>query len=64
MSSLTGVSSFLTISVLLGPGVPSRAQLDEHFAKHGAEFGRTSEQDYLRTLIPRSKILTSASKPL
>lgn len=31
-----------------GPGFRSRAQLDEHYAKHGAEFGNISEQEYLR----------------
>ncbi|MGD0130653.1 MAG: hypothetical protein ABSE57_01360 [Bryobacteraceae bacterium] len=31
-----------------GPGFRSRAQLDEHFAKHGAEFGAISKAEYLR----------------
>jgi len=31
-----------------GPGFHSRAQLDEHYAKHGAEFGHISEAEYLR----------------
>lgn len=31
-----------------GPGFRSRAQLHEHYAKHGAEFGAVSEQEYLR----------------
>ena len=30
-----------------GPGFRSRRQFDEHFAKHGAEFGRISPQEYL-----------------
>ena len=29
-------------------GFRSRNQLDEHFAKHGTEFGNISEQEYLR----------------
>ena len=29
-------------------GFHSRAQLNEHFAKHGAEFGRVTQQEYLR----------------
>jgi len=29
-------------------GFHSRAQLSEHFAKHGAEFGRVTQQEYLR----------------
>jgi hypothetical protein len=42
---------FLLIALLLfagGPGFRSRAQLDEHYAKHGAEFGHISESEYLR----------------
>lgn len=31
-----------------GKGFRSTQQLDEHYAKHGAEFGRVSEQEYLR----------------
>jgi pyocin large subunit-like protein len=31
-----------------GPGFRSRVQLDEHYAKHGAEFGNISKEDYLR----------------
>ena len=41
----------LLIAILLwagGPGFRSRAQLDEHYSKHGAEFGNISKQDYLR----------------
>jgi len=30
-----------------GPGFRSRAQLDEHYAKHGSEFGNISKQQYL-----------------
>jgi len=29
-------------------GFHSRAQFNEHFAKHGAEFGRVTQQEYLR----------------
>ena len=41
----------LLIAALLwagGPGFRSQAQLDEHYGKHGAEFGNISKQDYLR----------------
>jgi len=31
-----------------GPGFRSRAQLDEHYHKHGAEFGAISKSEYLR----------------
>ncbi len=49
MARLLGVF-FLTLLLLFasGPGFRSRAQLDEHYAKHGAEFGHISEGEYLR----------------
>lgn len=31
-----------------GPGFRSRAQFEEHFAKHGREFGHVSPEQYLR----------------
>jgi hypothetical protein len=31
-----------------GPGFRSRAQFDEHYRKHGAEFGRITQEEYLR----------------
>ena len=31
-----------------GPGFRSRALLDEHFQKHGAEFGAINQAEYLR----------------
>jgi pyocin large subunit-like protein len=31
-----------------GPGFRSRAQFDEHYQKHGAEFGAISQSEYLR----------------
>jgi pyocin large subunit-like protein len=30
-----------------GPGFRSQRALDEHYQKHGSEFGRISEQEYL-----------------
>src|SRR5256885_3686738 len=30
-----------------GPGFRSRRQFDEHYAKHGREFGNISQQEYL-----------------
>lgn len=30
-----------------GPGFRSQSQLDEHYAKHGSEFGTISKQQYL-----------------
>ncbi|HEY6343812.1 MAG TPA: hypothetical protein VIY49_20145 [Bryobacteraceae bacterium] len=31
-----------------GPGFRTQGQLDEHYQKHGAEFGHISEAQYLR----------------
>ena len=45
------VIGLLLIALLLfagGPGFRSRAQLDEHYAKHGTEFGHISQAEYLR----------------
>lgn len=42
---------FLLFALLVlagGPGFRGRVQLDEHYAKHGAEFGHISELEYLR----------------
>jgi pyocin large subunit-like protein len=41
----------LLLAILLyasGPGFRSRAQFDEHYQKHGAEFGAISKAEYLR----------------
>jgi len=42
----------LLLAVLLlaagGPGFRSRKQFDEHYQKHGREFGRISQDEYLR----------------
>ncbi|SRR5579883_250026 len=47
----------LTISLILaallllaqgGPGFRNRRTFDEHYAKHGREFGNISQQEYLR----------------
>lgn len=41
--------ALLAVSALLadGPGFRSRRQFDEHFAKHGAEFGNITPRQYL-----------------
>jgi pyocin large subunit-like protein len=33
--------------IAAGPGFRSRRQFDEHYAKHGREFGNISQQEYL-----------------
>lgn len=48
-SAKVGVG-LLAIALLVlasGPGFRSRAQLDEHYAKHGAEFGNISKAEFL-----------------
>lgn len=50
------LTGFVVVALLLygtglfasGPGFRSREQLDEHYAKHGAEFGAISKAEYLR----------------
>lgn len=47
---------FVSLSFLLallalaqgGPGFRSARQFDDHYIKHGSEFGRISKQEYLR----------------
>lgn len=43
------IALFLTALLLLagGPGFRSRKQFEEHFAKHGREFGNISPDEYL-----------------
>lgn len=44
-------AAWLALAALLtagGPGFRSRQQFDEHFRKHGSEFGNISQQEYLR----------------
>lgn len=45
------VAAIAVMGLLLwaeGPGFRSQAQLNEHYQKHGSEFGRISKQEYLR----------------
>jgi pyocin large subunit-like protein len=44
------IGLFLAALILLasGPGFRSRRQFDEHYVKHGREFGNISQQEYLR----------------
>ena len=48
MSRLIGVFFLALLLYASGPGFRSRAQLDEHYAKHGSEFGAISKGEYLR----------------
>ncbi len=45
------IVGFLLFGLLLyasGPGFRSQEKLDEHYQKHGAEFGAISKAEYLR----------------
>jgi pyocin large subunit-like protein len=45
------LAGLLLAAVLLlasGPGFRSRQQFDEHYQKHGREFGRVTQDEYLR----------------
>ena len=44
------IGLFLAALLLLasGPGFRSRRQFEEHFAKHGREFGNVTPEQYLR----------------
>ena len=48
MARLIGVFLLALFLNASGPGFRSRAQFDEHYAKHGAEFGAISQGEYLR----------------
>ncbi|MGH9665058.1 MAG: hypothetical protein ACRD9L_11595 [Bryobacteraceae bacterium] len=51
MRMLRVLSAVLLPALLLlaaGPGFRSRRQFEEHYRKHGAEFGHVSAQQYLR----------------
>lgn len=51
MRAVRVVVSLLLAALLLfadGPGFRSRRAFEEHYAKHGSEFGNVSPQEYLR----------------
>ena len=45
---LTALLVFAALAAAEGPGFRSRSQFEEHYRKHGPEFGRISQQEYLR----------------
>jgi pyocin large subunit-like protein len=47
IASLIGLWLVAFLLSASGPGFRTRAQLDEHYQKHGAEFGPISEAAYL-----------------
>ncbi len=60
---------FLTVLLLFagGPGFRSQRSLNDHFKKHGAEFGNISKADYLQMAqelrdAPVSEIILEAKR--
>ncbi len=45
---ILAVFGLAVIALAGGPGFRSRAQFDQHFQKHGSEFGSIGQQEYLR----------------
>lgn len=67
---LLWLAAFLVPLLLLadGPGFRSRAQFNEHYAKHGREFGNISQQEYLHRAqalrdTPAGGPILQANKP-
>jgi pyocin large subunit-like protein len=46
-AKIVGLLLFGLLLYASGPGFRSRAQFDEHYQKHGAEFGAISQSEYL-----------------
>ena len=55
--SISNINLFRLFTILLalavtsfaqGPGFRSARQLDEHYVKHGAEFGKVTKEQYLK----------------
>jgi len=44
---LLALGLFALLLLAQGPGFRSAAQFNEHYAKHGAEFGHITKQEYL-----------------
>lgn len=50
-ASISVLSALLVLAATLsaeGPGFRGTRQFDEHYARHGAEFGKITRQEYLR----------------
>lgn len=70
MTILRRVTVFLLAALLIfaaGPGFRSKRQFNEHYAKHGHEFGDISKQEYLRLAqelrdAPPSKDILEAAR--
>lgn len=48
VARIVGLLLFGLLLYASGPGFRSQAQLDEHYQKHGSEFGTISKAEYLR----------------
>jgi pyocin large subunit-like protein len=45
---VTGLLLLAALLIASGPGFRGRQQFDDHYQKHGPEFGRISQQEYLQ----------------
>jgi pyocin large subunit-like protein len=48
VAGLVGLLLATTLLLASGPGFRSRKQFDEHYQKHGREFGKITQDEYLR----------------
>jgi pyocin large subunit-like protein len=65
---LIGVLAAALLLIAGGPGFRSRRTFDEHYAKHGREFGNISQDEYLRRAqalrdAPAGRQILEAVKP-
>src|SRR5689334_10770243 len=65
---LIGLFLALSLGLAAGPGFRTRRLFDEHYQKHGREFGRISQAEYLRLAqelrdTPKGGPILEADKP-
>ncbi|HXP86508.1 MAG TPA: hypothetical protein VN841_17395 [Bryobacteraceae bacterium] len=65
---IAGLLMAALVLAAAGPGFRSRRQFDEHYQKHGREFGNISQADYLRLAqelrdAPVGGAILEAAKP-
>jgi pyocin large subunit-like protein len=65
---VAAISLPIVLLLASGPGFRTQRQFDEHYAKHGREFGNISPQEYLRLAqdlrdAPAGGPILEAAKP-
>lgn len=68
VAGLIGLLLFALLLLASGPGFRSQARLDEHYQKHGAEFGAIGKAEYLRLAqelrdAPAGGVILEARRP-